>query len=75
MKTFDVADGRVVIELLNEDTEKLEPGEYLWDLRLMTNPEYTQAGAVIAGENSTVLSVFSGGKLPKMIVTEVTADV
>lgn len=35
IKTYTVADGVVLIELASGDTNKLEPGDYLWDLRLI----------------------------------------
>ena len=68
-------DGRVTIDLKSEETKKLKPGEYMWDIRIVANPVMLDNGSAAAGENSSVLSVFSGSRLPKMIVTEVTADV
>ena len=61
MKTFRIENGRVEIVLKGEDSRKIEPGEYMWDLRIVTNPVYAKNGGAMSGDDSTVLSVFAGG--------------
>ena len=35
IKHLSVIDGEVLIELTSQDTNKLEPGKYYWDLRII----------------------------------------
>lgn len=35
IKHLEVTDGEVLIELTSQDTNKLEPGKYFWDLRII----------------------------------------
>lgn len=35
IKHLTVIDGEVLIELTSQDTNKLEPGDYYWDLRII----------------------------------------
>ncbi len=35
IKHLSVIDGEVLIELTSQDTNKLEPGKYYWDLRVI----------------------------------------
>ena len=37
-KTFYATGGSVNVELLSEDTNKLEEGKYVWDLRVINSP-------------------------------------
>lgn len=72
-KNFPVQDGNVIIvALTNAETRALEIGDYRWDVRIVTDPEYDDQGDVKCDDTSDeVLSIFSGGlPMPKFTVTE-----
>lgn len=65
LKHFPVVDGVATIELCNHDTRDIEPGNYKWQLRIVTDPEYDEDGNVVVEDCSDmVISVFSGDKMP-----------
>lgn len=40
LKRLSVEDGVVLIALTSKDTNKLKPGKYVWDLRLIISEDY-----------------------------------
>lgn len=71
-------DGSIIVYLSNQETRALAAGDYIWDIRIVTNPEYDEAGNVICEQDSDqVISIFSGAgtAMPKFTVTEVAAVV
>lgn len=76
LKSWSVVDGMVAVELCNHDTRDLEPGNYKWQLRIVTDPEYDENGNVIAEDcTDKVISVFSGDAMPTFRITKKGARV
>lgn len=76
LKNFPVADGVAAIEFCNHDTRDLEPGNYKWQLRVVTDPEYDENGNVIAEDcTDKVISVFGGDSMPTFRLTKKGARV
>lgn len=64
-RAAEIVDGRAHVRLCNHDTRDIEPGEYRWQLRLITSPAKDEEGNIIADEcTDDVVSVFSGDNLP-----------
>lgn len=70
-------DGAIIVYLTNADTRAIAAGDYVWDVRIVTDPEYDESGNVICDDTTDeVISLFSGGNgMPKFTVTEVAAIV
>lgn len=65
LKSWPVVDGMVMVEFCNHDTRDLEPGNYKWQMRIVTDPEYDENGNVIAEDcTDKVISVFDGDAMP-----------
>lgn len=65
VKAADVTGGEAEIRLCNHDTRDIEPGNYKWQLRIVTSPARDDNGNVIADEcGDHVLSVFGGDSMP-----------
>lgn len=65
IKAAEIADGAAHIRLCNHDTRDIEPGEYRWQVRLITSPAKDEDGNIIADEcTDDVVSVFSGDGMP-----------
>lgn len=76
LKHFPVVDGAANVKLCNHDTRDLEPGNYKWQLRIVTNPEYDENGKVYAKDCADkVVSVFSGDSMPTFRLTKKGARV
>ena len=76
-KVFPVEEGCMAVCLTNADTRSLKAGEYSWDLRIVTDPEYDGDGNVKCDDASDqVVSIFSGafGMRP-FTLTEVAVNV
>ena len=76
-RVFPVEDGSVAIYLTNDDTRDMQAGEYNWDLRIVTDPEYDEDGTVRCDDPSDVVtSIFAGsGDLPDFRLKGVAAYV
>lgn len=60
-----IQDGQAVIRVSNQDTRDLEPGKYKWQLRFVSDPEYDDAGNIIANDDADdVVSMFGSEALP-----------
>ena len=60
IKTADLVDGKARIRICNHDTRDVEPGNYKWQLRIVTNPARGEDGAIIADDCSdNVITVFN----------------
>ena len=69
LKQGDIVDGKTHIRFCNRDTRDLEPGNYKWQMRIVTDPATDENGKVIADDCSDdVVSVFNGNKKPKFIL-------
>ncbi len=69
---------KISVYLSNGDTRGINPGVYLWDLRIVTDPEYDAEGNVCCNdEGDNVMSIFAGRVkgMPTFTVVEVAADV
>lgn len=76
LKSWPIVDGAVAVEFCNHDTRDLEPGNYKWQMRIVTDPEYDEDGNVIAEDcTDKVISVFSGDSLPIFRLTKKGARV
>lgn len=76
-KAFRVYKNCVYIFLSNQDTRNLRAGGYVWDLRIVTDPEYDEDGNVRCEDISdNVISIFSGSvDLPSFVVKGVAVNV
>lgn len=77
-KVFDIDEDTAIVRLTNKDTRDLTPGNYVWDVRVVTDPDRNDAGEVRAWDNSDdVYSAFSGTRnaLPPFTVTPISAEV
>ena len=52
-KYVKVCDGIVPIDLFSQDTNKIEPGDYLWDLRVLFSPR--EVGTPVVPSRFTVM--------------------
>ncbi len=65
VKSWPIENGAAHVDFCNHDTRDIEPGNYKWQLRIVTNPEYDEDGNVIAKDcEDKVISVFDGDKKP-----------
>ena len=75
-KTFPVNGSEIIVLLANRDTRGIAAGSYLWDVRIVTDPEYDDGGSVKCDdETDNVTSIYSGGVMPTFTLTEVAANV
>lgn len=76
-RSFPVEGDALTIHLSNADTRELPVGRHLWDVRLVTDPEYDAEGNVRCDDASdNVLSLFSGpSAMPDFTVTAVAKDI
>lgn len=75
-KVFPVEGNGIILYLSNPETRKIPVGEYYWDLRVVTDPEYEEDGSVHCDDmGDNVTSVFSGSGMPSFEVTEVAVNV
>ena len=55
----------VVVDIANEDTSGLEPGSYIWNLTIVTDPEYDNDGMVdVRDRTDGVYPLWSGDSQP-----------
>ena len=53
-------DGKCVFALQSSETELLPPGRYLWNLRIVTSPQYDEAGKLTtAADGGNVVTVWN----------------
>lgn len=75
-KVVSIANNTVTIRLTNADTRVLTRGEYRWDIRVVTDPDYDAGGNVICSDAADdVHSLYSATGLPVFEVTGVAVDV
>ena len=67
----------VRVGFINADTRELKPGDYVWDLTLITSPDYDSGGEVIVEDDSdNVIPIFAReGHLPVFTLQGVTVIV
>ena len=75
--TVEVVDNSVTIHMQNADTENLAPGEYLWDVRILSDAETDpETGKPVETDGvGTVSSLFALDGLPKFTLVGVAVDV
>ena len=71
-KIIDIFEDYILIEFKKDDTEKLEPGKYFWDVKIYTNPEYDDDGLIINA--SEINSYYSAFEEPVLIIKEVAKN-
>ena len=73
----EVVDNSVTIYMKNADTEALAPGEYFWDVRILSDPETdAETGNTVETDAiGTVTSLFALEGLPKFTLVGVAVDV
>ena len=71
-KIIDIFEDYILIEFKKDDTEKLEPGKYFWDVKIYTNPEYDDDGLIINA--SEINSYYSAFEEPILIIKEVAKN-
>lgn len=77
-RAVPIVDNTATILITNAMSRRLEPGEYFWDVRIVTDPEYNEDGDVIAEDDSDeVHSLFAARPegLPDYIVPGVAVNV
>lgn len=75
-KVAGIVNNTATIQLTNADTRTLTRGEYRWDIRVVTDPEYDTDGNVICQDTTDeVHSLYSATGLPVFEVTGVTISV
>lgn len=77
-KSVNIENGEAAIRLSNADTRDLNPGNYNWNLRLISDPAYGEDGEIIVDEDSDdVVTVFGPGKsdIPKFTLVRNGAHV
>ncbi len=77
-KSVEIVDNTVTINITNSFSRGIQPGDYRWDVRIVTDPEYDDDDNVICMDDSDeVHSLFAGreGGMPKYIVPGVAVDV
>ena len=64
----------VQVTFVNADTRELKPGNYVWDLTIITDPETLDDGSVVVEDDSdNVIPIFARtGALPMITLCEVT---
>lgn len=67
----------VQVTFVNADTRDLKPGDYVWDLTLITSPEFDEDMIPIVEDDSdNVIPIFArSGKLPTFALRGVTVIV
>lgn len=66
-KPAEIVDGQAVLRLCNADTRDLEPGNYRWQLRIVTDPARDEDGNIITDACAdNVISIFDPDDLPKI---------
>ena len=77
-KAVEIVDNTVTIRLANAVSRTIEPGDYRWDIRIVTDPEIDDDGNVICEDDTDeVHSVYAGRPegMPKCIVRGAAVDV
>lgn len=75
-KVAGIVNNTATIQLTNADTRALTRGEYRWDVRVVTDPEYDTDGNVICQDTTDeVHSLYSATGMPVFEVTGVAIGV
>lgn len=67
----------VQVSFVNADTRAMKPGDYVWDLTLITSPEYDIEGyPIVENDSDNVIPIFArSGKLPTFTLRGVSVIV
>ena len=68
-KTTSITSNILSFDFVHEDTLKLEPKKYLWDIIIYTNPIYDDENKIIGGQS--IDSYYAAYKLPICEIREV----
>ena len=49
-KVAEMTNNEFTVYFLNNDTDSLAPGNYLWDVRYIINPYYDSSGRIVNGD-------------------------
>lgn len=77
-KIVEIVDNTATIHITNQFSRIITPGDYLWDVRIVTDPDYDDDGNVRCDDDTDeVHSLFAGRKddMPKFTVPGVAVDV
>ena len=76
-KPVEIVDNTVTVHIANADTEALDPGDYCWDVRVLTDPETdNESGNTVESDAvGEVHSLFALGGMPTFTLTGVAVDV
>jgi len=77
-KVFAIVNNVTVVNITNRLSRLIPPGQYQWDIRVVTDPDYDDEDNVIAGDDTDeVHSCFAGtpGGMPKYTVPGVAVNV
>ena len=75
-KVAPIVNNTATIQLTNADTRTLTRGDYRWDVRVVTDPEYDTDGNVICADTTDeVHSLYSATGMPVFEVTGVAIGV
>ena len=76
-KPVGIIDNTVTVHIANADTEHLDPGDYCWDVRVLTDPEIdAESGNTVESDAvGEVHSLFALGGMPTFTLTGVAVDV
>ena len=76
-KPVEIIDNAIAIHIANADTEQLDPGDYFWDVRVLTDPEMdAESGNTVESDAvGEVHSLFALGGMPTFTLTGVAVDV
>lgn len=72
-KFFDASENFITIFIEHQDTVDLEPGKYVWDLKIYKNPIYDEEENLIGAME--INSYYSAFHLPLFLVKEATQNV
>ena len=72
-KIFSATLDTLTISLAHEDTVKLIPKKYLWDIKIYNNPQYDEDGLLVGGKE--INSYYAGYSLPICEIREVAENV
>ena len=76
-KPVEIIDNAIAVHIANADTEQLDPGDYFWDVRVLTDPETdAESGNTVESDAvGEVHSLFALGGMPTFTLTGVAVDV
>lgn len=72
-KSIPVTADELEISLTHEDTVKLKPNKYLWDIKIYSEPVYDEDGILVGG--TKIDSYYAAFSLPICEIREVAQNV